>query len=433
MRGRGMTPTLQSHSPATPGSGAALAAPVLPAPPRMPVGVLRMLPDDRLVAMVRSGSEPAFEALFDRHHRTVLAFCRHMVGSAEEAEDVVQHTFLAAYRQLSDSRDPIHLRPWLYTVARNRCLSVLRVRRERPMEEIDEPATDNLAAEVQRREDLRDLLRDLSTLPDDQRAALVLAELGAASHEEIGQILGCPRAKVKALVFQARSTLVATRRARDTPCAEIREQLALPRPASLRRTTINRHVRECPGCREFRDQVRGQRRSLGALLPVLPGLALRDTLWAAISGGGATGGAAVSSGGASIAAKVLVCVAVAGGGTAAGVEAVRHVQEPARPAPAPVHAARPAPAQHAAAPAASGGGNLAVTALAPAAWPAPVAPAGGYTSTPTGSAAGSAGATPPGRGVEGVADRQGAAAHVPPAAAAPAAEGAPATGAGPNA
>src|SRR4051812_35814417 len=383
MRGRGMTPTLQSHSPATPGSGAALAAPVLPAPPRMPVGVLRMLPDDRLVAMVRSGSEPAFEALFDRHHRTVLAFCRHMVGSAEEAEDVVQHTFLAAYRQLSDSRDPIHLRPWLYTVARNRCLSVLRVRRERPMEEIDEPATDNLAAEVQRREDLRDLLRDLSTLPDDQRAALVLAELGAASHEEIGQILGCPRAKVKALVFQARSTLVATRRARDTPCAEIREQLALPRSSSMRRTTINRHVRECVGCREFRDQVRGQRRSLGALLPVLPGLALRDSLWAAISGGTATGGAAVSSGGATLAAKVLVVVAVAGGSTAAGVEAVRHVQQPAPKRDRTAEVARPA-ATHRTVHATGSGQAVPITAFAPGSAAAPArvpaaAPAGTAT------------------------------------------------------
>jgi RNA polymerase sigma factor (sigma-70 family) len=333
MRGRGMKPTLQSHPHATPGSGAILAAPVMPATPRMPTGVLRMLPDDRLAMMVRSGSEPAFEALFDRHHRTVLAFCRHMVGSTEEAEDAVQHTFLAAYRQLRDSREPIHLRPWLYTVARNRCLSVLRARRERPMEEADEPSTDNLAAEVQRREDLRELLRDLSTLPDDQRAALVLAELGAASHEEIGEILGCPRTKVKALVFQARSTLVATRRARDTPCAEIREQLALPRSSSMRRTTVNRHVRECVGCREFRDQVRGQRRSLGAFLPVLPGLALRDSLWAAISGGTAAGGGAVSTGGASIAAKVLVGIAVAGTGTAAGMEAVQHLSLYTSPSP----------------------------------------------------------------------------------------------------
>jgi hypothetical protein len=93
----------------------------------------------------------------------------------------------------------------------------------------------------------------------------------------------------------------------------------------MRRTTINRHVRGASGCREFRDQVRGQRRSLGALLPVLPSLALRDSLWAAISGGTATGGAAVSSGGATLAAKVLVVVAVAGGSTAAGVEAVRQV------------------------------------------------------------------------------------------------------------
>src|SRR3954454_22750470 len=205
-----MKPTLQS-SPSRVGAGSAgtlAAEPPRPAP-RVPVGVLRMLPDDRLATMVRSGSEPAFEALFDRHHRTVLSFCRHMLGSREEAEDVVQHTFLAAYRQLRDTRQTIHVRPWLYAVARNRCLSVLRTRRERPMDEIDEPVSESLAAEVQGRQDLRDLLRDLTALPDDQRAALVLSELGAASHEEIGEILGCPRARVKALLFQARSSLAA--------------------------------------------------------------------------------------------------------------------------------------------------------------------------------------------------------------------------------
>src|SRR3712207_7090368 len=121
-----------------PSSTAALAAPRLRAVPRVPPAVLRMLPDDRLAAMARVGSEPAFEAIFDRHHRTVLAFCRHMVGSTEEAEDAVQHTFLAAYRQLRDSPEPMHLRPWLYAVARNRCLSVLRSRRDRPLDDADE-------------------------------------------------------------------------------------------------------------------------------------------------------------------------------------------------------------------------------------------------------------------------------------------------------
>ena len=326
-----MKPTLQ---PSTPGPGAALAAPRLPPVPRVPPAVLRMLPDDRLVAMVRTGSEPAFEAIFDRHHRTVLAFCRHMVGSPEEAEDAVQHTFLAAYRQLRHAPGPIHLRPWLYTVARNRCLSMLRARRERPLEDGEEPATENLAAAVQQREDLRDLLRDLTSLPDDQRAALVLSELGAASHQEIGEILGCPRTKVKALVFQARTSLAATRRARDTPCADIREEIAVPHGGGLRRTTVHRHLRECPGCREFREEVRGQRRALGALLPVVPTLALREAVLAAVSGsaaaGGAVtaGGAALTAGGGTVAAKVLVGLAVAGGGTAAGVEAVRHVNPP---------------------------------------------------------------------------------------------------------
>ena len=56
--------------------------------------------DESLVASVRGGSEPAFEVLYDRHLRGILGFCRHCSGSAEEAEDAVQHTFMAAYRDL---------------------------------------------------------------------------------------------------------------------------------------------------------------------------------------------------------------------------------------------------------------------------------------------------------------------------------------------
>src|SRR3712207_2092695 len=133
--------------------------------------LLRMAADERLVELVRAGSEAAFEAMYDRHHRGVLSFCRHMLGSAEEAEDALQHTFLAAYRDLQRSQKEIRLRPWLYAIARNRCLSVLRARRERPVDELFEPATEHLSAEVQRRDDLRELLHDLAALPDDQRAA----------------------------------------------------------------------------------------------------------------------------------------------------------------------------------------------------------------------------------------------------------------------
>jgi RNA polymerase sigma factor (sigma-70 family) len=299
---------------------------------RLPSSLLRLASDERLVELLRGGSEAAFEALYARHHRGVLSFCRHMLGSAEEAEDAVQHTFLAAYRDLLGSRKEIQLRPWLYAIARNRCITVLRGRRQR-VDELVEPSTEQLSEEVERRHDLRALLGDLAELPDDQRAALVLAELGDLSHDEIGTALGCRREKVKGLVFQARSSLIASRAARDLPCDEVRQQLANLRGGALRRNTLRRHVRECEGCREFQAQVQAQRRALALILPVAPSIGLK----AAVLGGGAA-----ASG--SIAAKTLIVLAVAGGGVAA-VETVREDRPSPDRAPAVTDApGGPAPA-----------------------------------------------------------------------------------------
>ena len=166
--------------------------------------------------------------------------------SREEGEDAVQHTFAAAYRDLTDSAKPIQLKAWLYTIARNRCLSIIRARREQVSIDDAEPSVDGLSAEVQRREDLRDMLRDLQALPEDQRAALVLSELGALTHEEVAETLGVRKDKVKALVFQARESLASSRTARDADCREIQEQLAVLRGGSLRRTTLRRHVEVDP-------------------------------------------------------------------------------------------------------------------------------------------------------------------------------------------
>ena len=96
-----------------------------------------------------------------------------------------------------------------------------------------EPGFDGLADDVRRRAELRELVADLGRLPDDQREALVLFELGDLSHAEIAATIGCPPGKVKALVFQARTTLIAERDARGTPCEEIREQLEVARGGAL--------------------------------------------------------------------------------------------------------------------------------------------------------------------------------------------------------
>src|SRR3954471_23219439 len=118
--------------------------------------LLAALGDDRLVEQVRRGNEAAFEVVFDRHHRGILSFCRHMLASPDEAEDAVQQTFVSAFDSLRGSERDIKLKAWLYTIARNRCLSILRSRREQPAE-LDDVPTAGLAEEVQQRSDLREL------------------------------------------------------------------------------------------------------------------------------------------------------------------------------------------------------------------------------------------------------------------------------------
>jgi RNA polymerase sigma factor (sigma-70 family) len=217
-----------------------------------------------------------------------------MLADSDEAEDAVQHTFMAAYTSLQTSDRPMHLRAWLYTIARNRCYSIIRARREQPSADLEETAVEGLADAVQRREELRDLVHDMRQLPEAQRAALVLAELDALPHAEIAEVLSVPRDKVKALVFQARESLVASRTARDTACAEIREQLACGRGASLRRANLRRHLRECDSCRAFRAEVEHQRRQFAALIPIVPTVALKQALFGA--GVAGTGAAAVGTG-----------------------------------------------------------------------------------------------------------------------------------------
>ena len=293
----------------------------------VPTAVLRLASDQRLVEQVHAGSERAFEALFDRYHRPVLAFCWRMLGSREAAEDVAQLTFLAAYRDLVRTKPPVVPRRWLYAIARHRCLSELRARRDRVVGSVPEPGGDPVAVEVATRADLRAILADVARLPPDQRVALVLAELDDVSHEEIARILGCRRVKVKALVFQARASLAAARAARETPCNEIREQLATLRGGALLRAPLRRHLRDCARCRAFREQLSAERRALGLLLPVAPTLGLKRAVLSAMFGsGGGAGGTAVTAGALSaggLAATALVALTIPAGGITATVKASR--------------------------------------------------------------------------------------------------------------
>jgi RNA polymerase sigma factor (sigma-70 family) len=296
--------------------------------------LLSLAGDERLVEQIRRGNELAFEVAFERHGAGILAFCRHMLGSREEAEDAVQHTFAAAYKDLQRPGErQVALKAWLYTIARNRCVSVLRARREQVAELHDLP-TDGLSEQVERRAELRELLADVAELPEEQRAALLLAEAAGLSHAEVAEVLGCEVASVKGLVFRARNALMERRLARDTSCDEIREQLATLRGGALRRNELRHHLRSCPGCSAYRDEVRRQRQMLASALPVAPSIGLKGSVMAAAGlGGGAVGGASAGGAvlGSAAVAKVALVGVLAGGSVVAGEVVVQ--QEMQRDAP----------------------------------------------------------------------------------------------------
>ena len=279
--------------------------------------------DDRLVARVRAGDDSAFEIIFDRYYEGLLAFCGHMLGSRQEAEDALQHSFASAYRALRGGAGDIELRPWLYTIARNRCLSALRAQRAQVSADglaAESGPIEGMSAQVQLRADLRELVDELQRLPEDQRAALVLFELGDESHAEIAEVLGVRREKVKALVFQAREALMRAREARAAPCVEIREQLATVTGRVPRRSMARRHIDRCPGCAQFEREVRHQRAALAAILPVVPTVGLKaSVLGFAVGGGGAVAlGGAGAGGGATVAAGGVLAAGGVGGGGVAG-------------------------------------------------------------------------------------------------------------------
>jgi len=322
--------------------------------------------DERLVQRAATGDDQAFAQLYDRYCAHLLSFCRYLLGSRDEAQDAVQQTFMRAHRAIASGTPPDELRPWLYTVARNRCRTLLAARRDRevPVEELEgRPALDGLADVVQRREDLRALVGDLDRLPEQQRSALVLFELGDLSQREVAGVLAVPEAKVKALVHQARTHLIAERAARERSCEDVRAELAVARGAALRRGPLRRHVRSCPACKAWQAEVGRQRVALATVLPValvgsrdaaLTALGVGASA-ASLGGASAAGGvgaasgtvAALAKGG--LATKLVVAVAALGTG-AAGTELVVRATEdspPARSEPRVSSSASPGPPQSA--------------------------------------------------------------------------------------
>lgn len=284
---------------------------------RQPRHALGRRSDGQLMALVRDGDDDAFEVLYERHAAGVLTFCRHMLGSPEEAEEAVQHAFVSVHLGILQANGgEVSFKPWVYTIARNRCASVLRERRALALEPSAGPSTAGLRREVAERDDLRALVADVERLPEEQRAAFVLVELRELSFDEVAKVLGRNPSAVKGLVFRARSTMIERREARRVDCLDVRASFETAGRDDLARGPLRYHLDICPDCSAYLASLRRQRRLLGLALPVAPAVALRESVMASVGGGGA--GAGVGAGVGAGAGAGVGAGAGAGGGVVAG-------------------------------------------------------------------------------------------------------------------
>jgi len=292
------------------------------------VGFARVLPDDRLVRRAAAGDERTFAAIFDRYHQRLYRYCAAIVGNPQDAQDALQNTMVKVLRALPGEERRLELKPWLYRIAHNESVELLRRRRDsRELDaELAAPGQ-GLAAEAASRERLRQLIADLDELPERQRGALVMRELAGLEFSEIGAALGTSAAVARQTLYEARQGLRQMDEGRELSCEVVTRALSDGDGRVSRRRDLRAHLRSCAECRRFRAEIEGRERDFAGLAP-LPALAAATVLQGLFGGGGAggVGGAAAGSGlAASVgggAAKTIGTTALLKGTAAVAVVAV---------------------------------------------------------------------------------------------------------------
>jgi len=169
--------------------------------------------DDILMERTAAGDEQAFRQLVARWERPVHAFLAHMLGSAEDAEDMTQDTFLAVYDRAGRYRPEGRFRSWLLRIAGNRARSALRRRRIVRWVTFDPASHDRGAGgddplqDLERREATARVRAAVASLPERQRAAVALKRFQGLSYQEIAEVLETTVPAVESLLQRAGDAL----------------------------------------------------------------------------------------------------------------------------------------------------------------------------------------------------------------------------------
>jgi len=269
---------------------------------RGPTPLLRLQSDERLIGLIRRGHHSAFETLVSRYEARLLAFCRHMLASREDAEDVLQEVFAAAFNAILADQREINVRPWLYRIARNRSLNHLRRTTSVGVDSMDIHFADqgqSTGDQVFKREAFRQLIGDVQQLPETQRTALLLREIDALSYEQIAAAMETTVPSVKSLLVRARISLAEAAQARQLSCQEVRGELGeVAEGLAKMSAPVRRHLRSCERCASFRSALKANNQVMAAVFPVGVVLLFKKLVLTKLGSTASAGGAHVAGAGA---------------------------------------------------------------------------------------------------------------------------------------
>jgi RNA polymerase sigma-70 factor (ECF subfamily) len=186
--------------------------------------------DEELVARSIRGDADSFNQLVLRWERPIYALAYRTIGREEDARDLVQETFLRAFRALPGFRGQAKFSSWLYRIALNLCRDWIRRERRAPLVQVPEgidvldlaataEPSEQIESLVARRDIARRVEKLMAQLPEEQRTAIILKEYHGLTFQEIAELLGCPLSTVKTRLYQG-LTVLRRELARDTARAE---------------------------------------------------------------------------------------------------------------------------------------------------------------------------------------------------------------------
>ncbi len=209
------------------------ASPHQPTPPPAPASVsegddlkpvsLGRASDEELMRRTQNGDRQAFSLLYERYSASVLSYLYRMLGNVEDVESIGQEVFLRAFRFAPTYRYPQKFSTWLFTITRNLAINQSRRRKRSPVRNITElnlegmdisgdpyqvaaRATDDL----ERQEEIAQVLRALDDLPTDQKEVIVLGVFQDLSYAEIENITGTKAVTLRSRMFHGLKRLART-------------------------------------------------------------------------------------------------------------------------------------------------------------------------------------------------------------------------------